>query len=236
MAAGRREVLHEVNLEIEKGEAMVLLGPNGAGKSSLARALSGDERVKIRQGTIYYKGQDLAKMRPEERARLGVMLLFQHPVAIPGVTLMELMRAALEKRLERDVDMMEVQQRIIRAAKKLKLSYAVAEQEVNVNFSGGEKKKLELLQMLVLEPELVILDEIDSGLDVEAAKNASAVLAEFQQETGAGLLVITHNMRILTALEVQKVAILLEGRLVEEGGKAMMAEVEKNGFQKWREG
>lgn len=236
MAAGRREVLHEVNLEIEKGEVTVLLGPNGAGKSSLARALSGDERVKIRQGTIYYKGQDLAKMRPEERARLGVMLLFQHPVAIPGVTLTELMRAALEKRLGRDVDMMEVQQRIIRAAKKLKLSYAVAEQEVNVNFSGGEKKKLELLQMLVLEPELVILDEIDSGLDVEAAKNASAVLAEFQQETGAGLLVITHNMRILTALEVQKVAILLDGRLVEEGGKVMMAEVEKNGFQKWREG
>ena len=249
-----REILHGVDIGVGAGETVVLLGVNGAGKSTLAGAVMGviggrevvvqrevggeEERegagsareVEVR-GEVVFEGKNIEGMEMDARARAGIFMSWQAPVEVPGVTMTELLWTAIEERAGKGVSRREVEEKIARGISELKLEAFSAGREVNVGASGGERKAFEVLQMMVLGPKLAILDEIDSGLDVDAARRVSGVVAKWQRETGAGLLIISHNMRILEKLVVDRVYILDDGRIVKVGGRELMAMVMKEGFK-----
>ena len=226
----RKKIVDGVSFEVGVGETVVILGPNGAGKSTLGAALMGDRRYKITKGSVKFRGQEISAMEVDKRALLGMMMTMQNPVEIPGISTTEVIRNALMARGER-LTLDVVRERISVVCKKLKTNIFFAERELNVQFSGGEKKKNEVLQAMVLKPKLLILDEIDSGLDVDATEKISEMLAELAKETGAAFLVITHNMRVLKHLIVNKVLILKNGKIVKTGGGELIKEVETEGFQ-----
>ena len=225
----RKKIIDGVSFEMGVGETVVILGPNGAGKSTLGAALMGDRRYKIVKGSVKFCGQEVGMMEVNKRALLGMMMTMQNPVEIPGISTTEVIRNALMARGER-LTLDAVRERISAICKKLKTNIFFAERELNVQFSGGEKKKNEVLQAMVLKPKLLILDEIDSGLDVDATEKISEMLAELAKETGAAFLVITHNMRVLKHLIVNKVLILKNGKIVKTGGGELIKEVETEGF------
>ncbi len=228
VSVGAKELLHGISLHVNVGETVVVLGPNGAGKSTLARAIAGDDYVC--SGKITFDDKDVSKKSIDERARLGMFLSFQDPVAIPGLPISEMLRSALEARGKK-MSLGKFKMLLADNLDKLDLSPFAASRETNVDFSGGEKKKMEIVQLITLQPKLAILDEIDSGLDMDAAKNVSEVLADYQRSTKAGLMIITHNMRILQALNVSRVYILRDGELVREGKADLLNEIKKNGFK-----
>ena len=190
----------------------------------------GDRRYKITRGKIEFCGQEVNVMDTDKRALLGMMMTMQNPVEIPGISTTEVIRNALMARGER-LPLDTVRERISTVCKKLKTNIFFAERDLNVQFSGGEKKKNEILQAMVLKPKLLILDERDSGLDVDATEKISEMLAELAKETRAAFLVITHNMRVLKQLSVDKVLILKDGKIVRTGGDELIREVETEGFQ-----
>lgn len=238
---GGREILHGVDLEVRAGETVVLIGKNGAGKSTLARALMtgewetsenyqervfSEEKEIVITGAVNFAGEDIAKFSTEQRARAGMFLAMQQPVEIPGVSTTELLKASLEARDGKKWQIEDVQKELALAAKKIAVNIFTAERELNVGFSGGEKKKNEILQMMVLKPKFAVLDEPDSGLDFQSTKRISQALADFQKETNIGYLIISHNLKILEKLPVAKVYLLEAGRIVQEGGEELL----------WREG
>ena len=233
-----REILHGVNLEIDRGETVVLLGKNGAGKSTVAKAVMGllmddginNDEVRL-IGKVMFNNEDVSLLTRDERARKGMFLSYQAPVEIPGVTMLEMLRTALEERRGRGVPRAELEEKVADAVRELKMDAFAPGREVNVGASGGEQKKNELLQMLVLEPELVMLDEIDSGLDASAAKVVAKVVADYQKRTGAGLLVITHNMRVLDGLKVDRTYLMDGGRVIETGGAELAERIEREGYR-----
>ena len=225
----RKKIIDDVSFEVGAGETVVILGPNGAGKSTLGAALMGDRRYKITKGSVKFCGQEISAVEVNKRALLGMMMTMQNPVEIPGISTTEVIRNALMARGER-LTLDAVRERISVVCKKLKTNIFFAERELNVQFSGGEKKKNEVLQAMVLKPKLLILDEIDSGLDVDATEKISEMLAELAKETGTAFLVITHNMRVLKHLIVNKVLILKNGKIVKTGGGELIKEVETEGF------
>ncbi len=224
-----KELLHGIDLRVDKGETVVVVGQNGAGKSTLARALMGVSDY-LYSGRICFGEKDILKEPCEERAKMGIFLSYQDPVAIPGLPVSEMLRSALEargiKKRLRDFKL-ELSQNL----EKLKLNPFAGERELNVDFSGGEKKKLEILQMLILRPKLVILDEIDSGLDIDAARLASSVIHEYQKETNCSLIIVTHNMRILSSLNVDRVYVLRDGEVSCVGDVGMLEDIRKHGFK-----
>lgn len=226
----RKKIIDGVSFEVGAGETVVILGPNGAGKSTLGAALMGDGIYIITKGSVKFCGQEISAMEVDKRALLGMMMTMQNPVEIPGISTTEVIRNALMARGER-LTLDAVRERISVVCKKLKTNIFFAERELNVQFSGGEKKKNEVLQAMVLKPKLLILDEIDSGLDVDATEKISEMLAELAKETGTAFLVITHNMRVLKHLIVNKVLILKNGKIVKTGGGELIKEVETEGFQ-----
>ena len=226
----QKKIIDGVSFEVGAGETVVILGPNGAGKSTLGAALMGDGRYIITKGSVKFCGQEISVMEVDKRALLGIMMTMQNPVEIPGISTTEVIRNALMARGER-LTLDAVRERISAVCKKLKTNIFFAERELNVQFSGGEKKKNEVLQVMVLKPKLLILDEIDSGLDVDATEKISEMLAELAKETGVAFLVITHNMRVLKHLIVNKVLILKNGKIVKTGGGELIKEVETEGFQ-----
>ena len=225
-----KKIIDDLSLEVAQGETVVILGPNGAGKSTLGAAMMGDPKLKIPEGEIRFLGENITNMNLDERAKLGMMMTMQNPVEIPGISTTEVIRNALMARGER-LPLDTVRERISTVCKKLKTNIFFAERDLNVQFSGGEKKKNEILQAMVLRPKLLILDEIDSGLDVDATEKISEMLAELAKETRAAFLVITHNMRVLKHLSVDKVLILKDGKIVRTGGDELIREVEAEGFQ-----
>lgn len=226
----QKKIINGISFEVNEGETVVILGPNGAGKSTLGAALMGDRRYKITRGKIEFCGQEVSMMDTDKRALLGMMMTMQSPVEIPGISTTEVIRNALMARGER-LPLDTVRERISTVCKKLKTNIFFAERDLNVQFSGGEKKKNEILQAMVLKPKLLILDEIDSGLDVDATEKISEMLAELAKETRAAFLVITHNMRVLKHLSVDKVLVLKDGKIVRTGGDELVREVETEGFQ-----
>lgn len=225
VVAEDREILHGVNLEINPKETVVITGANGAGKSSLARAIAGliphvgtinqaETLTFISDGTIKFNGQNLTTAAISEHVKAGIFLAHQAPVEIPGITLTELLHTALEEQTGKPIKRAVVQQKITDAATKLNLDLFMAGREVNVGFSGGERKKAEILQLLVLSPKLAILDEPDSGLDADNAKLISKILKNYQEETGISYLIITHNQWILKNLQPDKKYQMQDGRLV----------------------
>ena len=230
---GDTEILHGIDLKIGRGEVHAVMGPNGSGKSTLSYVLSGRDGYEVTDGDILLDGESVLEMEADERARAGMFLAFQYPVELPGVGGMAFLRAAVNARM-READKDEVDQlefvKIVRAeAKKLGIKDDMLKRAVNVGFSGGEKKRYEILQMALLKPSLAILDETDSGLDVDALKIVSEGV-NLLRSAERGMLVITHYQRLLNHIVPDYVHILAGGRVVKSGDKTLALEVEENGY------
>lgn len=225
-----KEILRGVDLEVGEGEVVALMGPNGSGKSSMANAIIGNEKYEVSGGKIVFQGRELNGMSVDERARLGIMMAFQYPVAIPGVTVRELILSSLRAKGE-TVSALEIKERIAEEAEKLRIDPLLINRSLNDGFSGGEKKKFEILQARILRPKLLILDEIDSGLDIDALKIIAENVAEMVAETKMSVLVITHYQRLLKHLAPDRVVVLKNGAMVDEGGVELVEKLEKEGYK-----
>ena len=223
-----KEIVKGVDLDIRAGEKHALMGPNGSGKSTLAAALMGHPAYEV-SGEILLNGENLADLAPDERARRGLFLGFQYPVAVPGVTVASFLRAALSARLGREVPVREFRQQMQAAFEALAVPREFAGRYLNDGFSGGEKKRLEIMQMLLLEPALALLDETDSGLDIDALKVVSAGI---NRATGSesGILLVTHYQRILEYVKPDVVHVFMDGRIVRTGGAELAHELEERGY------
>ena len=230
---GRKEILRGLSLNVRAGEVHAIMGPNGSGKSTLSYALAGREGYEITQGTIRYRGEDLTALAPEERAAKGVFLAMQYPVEIPGVTTLTFLKTALNAqrraRGEKELDAMSVLKHVRAKAAALKVSEEMLKRPLNVGFSGGEKKRLEILQMDVFEPTLSILDETDSGLDIDALKLVAEGVNSLRRPDRA-MLVITHYQRLLNFIVPDRVHVLVKGRIAAEGGKELALALEAKGY------
>ncbi len=227
------EILRGVNLTVHAGEVHAIMGPNGSGKSTLAGVLAGRDAYEVTGGQVLYEGKDLLDMDPEERARDGIFLAFQYPVEIPGVSNTYFLRAAVNAvrahRGQPELDAVGFLKLVRQKLKVLHIDEDLLKRPVNEGFSGGEKKRNEIFQMAVLEPKLCILDETDSGLDIDALRIVSEGVNALRSEDRA-MLVITHYQRLLNYIEPDKVHVLYEGRIVKSGGKELALELEEKGY------
>ena len=228
-----KEILHGVNLEVGKDEVHVLMGPNGTGKSTLGYAITGHPRYTVTSGKILFDGEDITEMPVNERAKKGIFLSFQNPLEVPGVTLSAFIRNALEQKTGKRIRLWDFKKKLTETMELLSMDVSYAERDLNVGFSGGEKKKAEILQMLMLEPKLAILDETDSGLDVDAVRTVSKGIEEYQKSSKGSLLIITHSTKILEALHVDYTHIMVEGHIVKTADASLIDEVNENGFAKY---
>jgi Fe-S cluster assembly ATP-binding protein len=228
-----KEILRGIDLQVKAGEVHALMGPNGSGKSTLAYVLAGREGYEVTRGSGSYEGRDLLALTPEERAREGVFLAFQYPVEIPGVANSYFLRAALnalrKHRGEEELDAMEFLTLVKGKMRALEMDEALLNRPINAGFSGGEKKRNEILQMAVLGPKLAILDETDSGLDIDALKIVADGVNALRREEHS-VLVVTHYQRLLSYLVPDFVHVLVEGRIVRSGGKELALELEEKGY------
>ena len=227
---GEKEILHGVNLSVGTDETHVLLGPNGTGKSTLGYAITGNPAYQVTRGSITFDGEDITLMPVNERAKKGVFLSFQNPLEVPGVTLSAFIRTALEQK-SGSIRLWDFKKKLKETMALLSMDESYAERDLNVGFSGGEKKKAEILQMLMLEPKLAILDETDSGLDVDAVRTVSEGVRLFREKTHGSLLIITHSTRILEALRVDRTHVMENGVIVREGDAALVEEINEKGFK-----
>jgi Fe-S cluster assembly ATP-binding protein len=234
VAVGGKEILKGLTLSIAAGEVHAIMGPNGSGKSTLSYVLAGRAGYDITDGSITYNGEDLAALAPEARAAKGVFLAMQYPVEIPGVTTMTFLKTALNSqrraRGESDLDAIGVLKLVRAKAKTLNVSEEMLKRALNVGFSGGEKKRLEILQMAIFEPKLAILDETDSGLDIDALKLVAEGVNALRDPSRA-MLVITHYQRLLDYIVPDRIHVLAGGRIVAEGGKELALELEAKGYE-----
>lgn len=233
VSAEDKQLLHGITLEIEKGSTHVLMGPNGAGKSTLGLAVMGSPEYTVTSGKIIFDGEDITEESAYERAKRGIFLSFQDPVEIPGITLSEFLRNSLEQITSTRIKLWDFKKKLKAAMDILNMDSSYADRDLNAGFSGGEKKKAEILQLLMLQPKLAILDETDSGLDVDAVKTVSKGISEYKARTGGTLLVITHNTRILQSLQADATHILSSGRIAANGGAELIDEVITSGFDKY---
>ncbi|GIT92240.1 ABC transporter ATP-binding protein [Jannaschia pagri] len=228
-----KQILKGINLEVPAGEVHAIMGPNGSGKSTLSYVLSGRDGYEVTGGEAALEGEDLLEMEPEERAAAGLFLAFQYPVEIPGVGNMTFLRTAVnaqrKARGEDELSAGDFLKEVRAKAKTLKIDADMLKRPVNVGFSGGEKKRNEILQMAMLEPKMCILDETDSGLDVDAMKLVSEGVNALR-DAGRGFLVITHYQRLLDHIKPDVVHIMADGRIVKSGGPELALEVEQNGY------
>ena len=231
--AGDREILQGLDLSVNTGEVHAIMGPNGSGKSTLAGVLVGRPGYEVTEGSVRYLGNDLLGMEPEDRARAGLFLAFQYPVEIPGVNNAYLLKAALnEQRRHRDeteVDAMDFMELVRDRMKALEIDTSLLNRPVNAGFSGGEKKRNEIFQMSVLEPKLAIMDETDSGLDIDALKIVAKGVNAMRNPDRA-ILVVTHYQRLLNYIVPDYVHVLSAGRIVKSGGKELALELEEKGY------
>jgi Fe-S cluster assembly ATP-binding protein len=230
-----REILHGVDLVVKRGETHALMGPNGSGKSTLANTLMGNPNYEVTEGRVLLNGEDLTEADPDERARAGLFMAFQYPATIPGVSVANFLRMAVNARRDEPIKVKEFGSMLKENMDLLKISRDFTSRYLNEGFSGGEKKRAEILQLAMLQPELAVLDETDSGLDIDAlrivAEGVNAMRAEDR-----GFLIITHYTRILEYVKPDFVHILLDGRIVREGGSELADELEDKGYEFVREG
>lgn len=226
-----KEILNGVNLEIPEGETHVLMGPNGTGKSTLGYALIGHPKYEVTKGSIVFDGEDITEEGADERAKKGLFLSFQNPLEVPGVSLSAFIKSALEQVKGERVKAWDFKKKLHATMDVLNMDYEYAERDLNVGFSGGEKKKAEILQLLMLEPKFAILDETDSGLDVDAVRTVSAGIDEYKKRTGGTLLIITHSAKILESLKVDRAHVMIEGKIDRTGGRELVDEINAKGFE-----
>jgi Fe-S cluster assembly ATP-binding protein len=239
-----KEILKGIDLTIEQGKIHAIMGPNGSGKSTLAYSLAGHPRYEVTDGEVWYKGQDVLDLEPNERSKLGIFLAFQYPVAVAGVTVANFLRAAINaQRAKEGVDpkttaipMAEYRKVIKQRMDMLEMAPDFARRYLNEGFSGGEKKRLEILQMAMLQPSIAVMDETDSGLDIDALKIvAEGVNLIKAEKPELGVLVITHYQRLLNYIKPDYVHVLMEGKIVREGGPELALELETRGYDFIRE-
>ncbi|MCH5291370.1 MAG: Fe-S cluster assembly ATPase SufC [Treponema sp.] len=227
---GEKTILHDISLSVDRGETHVLMGPNGAGKSTLGYTLMGNPDYTVRQGSIVFDGADITAKEADERAKAGLFLSFQDPLEVPGLTLESFVRSSLQQVSGARVKLVSFKKELEEAMDILHMDHAYAARDLNVGFSGGEKKKSEILQLFMLKPSLAILDETDSGLDVDAVRTVSQCIREYQTRMNGALLVITHSTRILESLHVDHTHVMVKGRIVHSGGASVVQEVNEHGF------
>lgn len=244
IAGEDREILKGINLTVEAGKIHAIMGPNGSGKSTLAYTLAGHPRYEVVSGEAWYHDQNVLDLEPEDRSRLGLFLAFQYPVAIAGVTVANFLRAAVNSHRavegkdsrETAIPIAEFRKRLQQRMKMLEMAPEFARRYLNEGFSGGEKKRLEILQMAMLEPSMAIMDETDSGLDIDALRIvANGVNTVKEQQPELGVLVITHYQRLLNYIKPDLVHVLMEGQIVREGGPELALELEERGYDFIRE-
>lgn len=225
-----KEVLKGVNLKLEKGKIYALMGKNGSGKTSLANVLMGNQKYKITSGKIFLNGKNIINLPSNKRAEKGLFLSYQNPVEISGVTISSFLRTAFNSLNKKKVSLLDFQKLLEEKAKELNISKKFLSRYLNEGFSGGEKKKTEILQMLVLNPSVVILDETDSGLDIDSLKIISKGIKKFIDKNKT-ILVITHYRRILDYIMPNKVFVMIDGKIVAEGDKKLIDKIEKKGYE-----
>ena len=228
-----KSILHGVNLSIGEGETHVLMGPNGTGKSTLGYALMGNPKYHIQNGEIWFQGKNITEEPVNERAKAGIFLSFQNPLEVPGVTLSSFIRNALEQKTGKRVKLWDYKKELEKTMELLQIDPSYAERDLNVGFSGGEKKKAEILQLLMLKPALAILDETDSGLDVDAVRTVSAGIEAYQKTCKGSLLIITHSTKILESLSVDYTHVMVEGKIIQTGDASLVDVINKEGFGKY---
>jgi len=232
--ADDKQILKGVNLTVNKGEIHALMGPNGSGKSTLANAIMGHPGLEVTEGQIIFRGEDITEAEPDERARLGLFMAFQYPVAIPGVTINKYLRMVMnahrEARGEPEISLKEFRQKVEAAMELCNIPREFGSRYLNDGFSGGEKKRLETLQLALQRPHVAVLDETDSGLDIDALNIVANGVNTVQAETGMGVLIITHYQRILHLVKPTRVSIMMDGRIVTEGGPELVEQLEREGY------
>ena len=229
-SVGDVEILKGVDLTVNQGEIHALMGPNGSGKSTLASVLMGNIQYQVTEGRILYKGEDMTAADPTTRGQAGMFLAFQHPESIPGVSVIQFLRQALSNRTGVDLTVLELRLKVMDAMKDLGMESSFADRYLNEGFSGGERKRNEVLQMAVLEPELAIMDETDSGLDIDALRTVAEGVNKL---TGPdrGFLIITHYQRLLDYVTPDQVHIFMDGQVIESGGPDLAARLEEDGYE-----
>ena len=235
VSINNQEILKGVNLTVQQGEVHALMGPNGTGKSTLAYALMGHPSYDVTDGKVFFKGENILDLKPDERSRLGLFLAFQYPVAIPGVSVANFLRTAINARRkaenseDKGIPIPQFRRVLKEKMDLLQMDHAFAGRYLNEGFSGGEKKRAEILQMATLQPQVAILDETDSGLDIDALRIVSEGVNVLKSEN-LGVLVITHYQRILNYIKPEFVHIMLDGRIVESGGPELALHLEEHGY------
>lgn len=224
-----KEILKGLDLEVKKGEVHVIMGPNGAGKSTLVNIIMGHPKYEITEGTIIFEGEDITELKTDERARKGIFLSFQAPEEVPGITVESFLKGARSAVTGKPLKIMAFKKELREKMEQLKIDESYAGRYLNVGFSGGEKKKNEILQMMMLNPKLAILDETDSGLDVDAVKIVSSGVKEFKKEDNA-IVIITHNSKILEFLKADYVHVVQDGKVVRIGDSSLINEINEKGF------
>jgi Fe-S cluster assembly ATP-binding protein len=231
--AGDKQILKGLDLTVSKGEIHALMGPNGSGKSTLANAIMGQPNLEVTEGQIFFQGQDITEAAPDERARMGLFMAFQYPVAIPGVTITKYLRMVMnahrEASGEKEVSLKDFRRQVEEAMALTNVPKEFAARYLNEGFSGGEKKRLEILQLALQRPQVAILDETDSGLDIDALNTVAHGVNEVAG-SDMGVLIITHYQRILHLVEPQRVSIMFDGRIVKEGGPELVEHLEREGY------
>jgi Fe-S cluster assembly ATP-binding protein len=229
VAVEGKQILNGLDLVVNRGEVHAIMGPNGSGKSTLANALMGHPRYEVTGGSVLYKGEDVLALAPDQRAQRGMFLAFQYPTAIPGVTMVNFLRQAMKARRGADVPVREFREKLLATLKLLKMDEQFARRYVNEGFSGGEKKRAEVLQMGILEPDLAIMDETDSGLDIDALRTVAEGVNALMTDD-LGVVLITHYQRLLNYIKPQFVHILYQGRIIESGGPDLALKLEAEGY------
>src|SRR5215203_5210679 len=233
-SGGGKEILKVLDLNLEKGKSHALMGPNGSGKSTLANVIMGHPNFEVTEGSIVFKGEDITEADPDERARMGLFMAFQYPVAVPGVTITKYLRTVInahrESRGEDPIPLKEFRTTVQDAMKLTNVPNEFASRYLNDGFSGGEKKRLEMLQLALQSPEVAVLDETDSGLDIDALRVVANAVNSVATQSEMGVLIITHYQRILHLIRPDSVHVLYQGRIVKEGGPELVEQLEEQGY------
>ena len=229
-------ILRSVDLSVDQGQTHVIMGPNGAGKSTLGFSIMGSPVYEIEAGKILFEGEDITDLSADKRAQKGIFLSFQNPIEVPGISMRSFLKSSLQQLTGKRMKFTEFNKELEEAMSLIGMDPSYADRDVNVGFSGGEKKKAEILQLLVLKPKLAILDETDSGLDVDAVRTVSEGIKVYKEKYGGTLIIITHNAAILESLDVDKTHVLVKGKIVESGGAELTEKINRDGFEKYTDG
>jgi Fe-S cluster assembly ATP-binding protein len=234
VSVGDKQILKGVDLHVREGEFHALMGPNGSGKSTLANAVMGHPNLEVTEGQVFFNGEDVTEADPDERARAGLFMAFQYPVAIPGVTVAKYLRMVMnahrEARGEEAISLKDFRKTVEAAMELTRVPKEFSNRYLNEGFSGGEKKRMEMLQLALLEPTMAVLDETDSGLDIDALRTVATAVNAVNERSPFGTLIITHYQRILHLIQPQFVHIMFEGRIVKEGGPELVTILEEKGY------